>query len=81
MNPRAKIQKALQHVNSIYPEVTEVEFDNSGWLFSDGNGNAPAFEALMVDFDIIQAAHDAAYEHYPLPATFVLDAVCEEHQD
>lgn len=81
MSPRAKIQKALQHVNSIYLEVTEVKFDNSGWLFSDGKGNAPAFSARLVDYYILQAAYVAAYKHYPLPATFVLDAVCEEHQD
>ena len=73
----APIEKALRHVQSHYPAVTSVTFDQEDkdcggfWAYRDANGNSPHFDH-RIDVGILEDAIDAAYEDKGFPTTYEL---------
>jgi hypothetical protein len=70
MTTPAEVTKALNHVRSVFPQVTSVRYDDEGrWLFTDSHGDAPAFNG-KIDIGILEDAADAVYGTHPTPAYF-----------
>ncbi len=64
-----QVQAALQHVNSLFPKVTQVFYGADGhWLFCDDAFNAPDFNG-KVDVGLLE---DAASSVTELPVAFRL---------
>lgn len=66
---RNKVKAALDYVRTFFPQITEVEYDESGnWTYKDDNGNAPAFPLELDESVLNEASNALAYT----PATFHL---------
>ncbi len=66
----AKVLEALKHVNSLFPEVTQVFYGTDGrWLFCGEAFEAPDFEG-KADVSLLE---DAAHSVEDLPAAFTLE--------
>ena len=66
---KEKVQKALRHVNSLYPEVNQVFFGtDQRWLFCGEGFETPKF-GKEVDVSLLEEAADSLIE---LPAAFYL---------
>jgi hypothetical protein len=64
------VRIALEHVASIFPEVTHVFFSReSRWFFCDDNFDAPTFDGKQFDIGLLEDAADCLET---LPAAFTL---------
>ena len=67
-----RVQTALDHVRSVFPEVSMVVFNtDTRWRYMDDNFNAPIFND-EIDVSILE---DAVYDLSELPCVFQLDDV------
>jgi hypothetical protein len=65
-----QVRIALEHVASIFPEVTHVFFSReSRWFFCDDSFNAPSFEGKPIHISLLEDAADCLTA---LPAAFTL---------
>lgn len=69
-----KVQAALRHVNSVYPEVTQVFYGADGcWLFCDEEFEAPNFKIPgQIDIGLLEDAADAADADKGFPCAYRL---------
>lgn len=65
-----KVQEALKHVKSLFPEVTQVFYGTDGrWLYCGEAFEAPEFDG-KVDVSLLEEAADSVET---LPAAFALE--------
>lgn len=70
-----KVQAALRHVHSVFPEVTQVFYGADGrWLFCNDDFDAPNFDKApgKVDIGLLEDAADAADNHKGFPCAYRL---------
>lgn len=70
-----KVQAALRHVHSVFPEVTQVFYGADGrWLFCNEDFDAPNFKEAPVNVDIglLEDAADAADSQNGFPCAYRL---------
>lgn len=73
-----KINAAMAHVRSIFPDIRQVEYSTDGdgfdmWLYTTATGEAPNFDMSHIDVDILNDAMNEARELGVLPLTFRVD--------
>lgn len=74
---KQKILEALNHVNSVYPDVTHVVYTSAHkWLYMDEDGVAPAF--VKNDGISISILEDAADCIDQLPCVFTIDSLTSD---
>lgn len=75
MQFNSKVQEALRHVNSLFPQVTQVFFSANGmWRYCDDFFEAPSFidAANPVDVGLLEDAVDAAANDAEFPCAYRL---------
>ncbi len=68
------VEVALRHVNSVFPNVTQVFYGIDGrWLYFDENLECPDFEDGNIDVSLLEEAANAAYEDKGFPCSYRLE--------
>lgn len=70
-----EVQHALRHVNSVFPEVTQVFFgEDARWLYCGKAFESPDFSKgnSEIDTELLEAAADSAAQEYGLPCAIGL---------
>jgi len=72
----SKVQEALRHVRSVFPEVTQVFYGAQGnWLYCSDDLEAPGFDGphAAVDVGLLEEALCAAAEEKGLPCAYYIE--------
>lgn len=73
MQINAKVQEALRHIQSLFPEVTQVFYGADGrWQYLDDEFEAPLFGDEPVDVSLLEDAANAAEEEKGFPCAYAL---------
>lgn len=77
-----KVQAALRHIHSFFPEVTQVFYGEDGrWFFCDTEFNAPDFDGLSgkIDVSMLEDAVNAVDNSVGFPAAYRLLGLTDYH--
>lgn len=71
-----QVQRALEEVRKVYPNVTHVFYSVDGnWYFCDDVFHGPTFkDEDPIDDYMMQEVADAVYEEVGYPAAFCIDS-------
>lgn len=75
---KLKVKEALEHIISMYPDVTMVVFNiNGGWLYMNDDFETPSFKnsPSPVNITLLEEAADEAANSGLLPSAYHIDRI------